>query len=169
MEIRSADSFLKYYENVRERTMRVVRCTPPDKIEWTCREGGFTIGDLMRHLAAVERYVFAENVLAKPSRYAGCGRDLADGLDNVLAFMERLHRESVEIFGRLTDDGLNKKGLTPEGHPIAAWKLLRAMVEHEIHHRGQIYVYLGILGVATPPLYTLREHELRALSVPAPP
>ena len=165
MEIHSTESFLKYYENVRERTMRVVRCTPPDKIEWTCGEGRFTIGDLMRHLAATERYVFAENVQGKPSRYSGCGRDLAEGFEPVLGFMERLHRESVGIFSRLTDGDLNKKGVTPDGHPIAAWKLLRAMVEHEIHHRGQIYVYLGILGVTTPPLYTLREHELRALSV----
>ena len=168
MEIEHVDSFVRYYENVRERTMRVVRCTPPDKIEWTCREGGFTIGDLMRHLAAVERYVFAESVQGNPSCYPGCGRDLAEGLESVLGFMERLHRESVAIFSHLTDEDLNRKGVTPDGHPIAAWKLLRAMVEHEIHHRGQIYVYLGILGVTTPPLYTLREHELRALSVPAP-
>ena len=164
MEIQHVDSFLKHYANVRDRTMRVVRCTPPDRIEWTCRDGEFTIGDLMRHIAAVERYVFAENVQGRPSRYAGCGRDLADGLDAVLDFMERRHRESLEIFVRLTDEGLTSKGVTPDGHPIAAWKLLRAMVEHEIHHRGQIYVYLGILGVPTPPLYTLREHELRALS-----
>jgi uncharacterized damage-inducible protein DinB len=25
------------------------------------------------------------------------------------------------------------------------------MVEHEIHHRGQVYIYLSLLGVATPP------------------
>ncbi|HYU22015.1 MAG TPA: DinB family protein [Candidatus Dormibacteraeota bacterium] len=25
------------------------------------------------------------------------------------------------------------------------------MVEHEIHHRGQIHPYLGMLGVPTPP------------------
>jgi uncharacterized damage-inducible protein DinB len=76
--------------------------------------------------------------------------------------------QSVDSFVKhLTDEDLNKKGATPDGHPIAAWKLLRAMVEHEIHHRGQIYVYLGILGVRTPPLYALREHELRALSVAA--
>ena len=35
------------------------------------------------------------------------------------------------------------------------------MVEHEVHHRGQIYLMLGMLGVETPPLYGLTEEEVR--------
>jgi uncharacterized damage-inducible protein DinB len=34
------------------------------------------------------------------------------------------------------------------------------MTEHEIHHRGQIYLYLSILGIETPPLYGLTEEEV---------
>ena len=34
MEITTTDSFLKYYARIRERTLRVVQCIPPDKIEW---------------------------------------------------------------------------------------------------------------------------------------
>ena len=37
---------------------------------------------------------------------------------------------------------------------------LRALVEHEIHHRGQIYTLLGLIGVATPPLYGLTERQV---------
>ncbi len=36
------------------------------------------------------------------------------------------------------------------------------MIEHEIHHRGEIYAYLGLLGVKTPPLYGMTSEELRA-------
>jgi len=124
----------------------------------------FTLGDLARHIAATERYVFAECAVGLPSRYKGCGRELADGLDNVIAFMERMHSESMEIFSRMTQADFEKKGISPDGIPITAWKLLRSMLEHEIHHRGQIYVYLGILGVPVPSLYTLNERQLQALS-----
>jgi len=144
--------------------MRLVRCIPPDKIEWTCRTGEFTLGDLARHIAATERYVFAECAVGRPSRYKGCGRDLADGLENVIAFIERMHSESMEIFSRMTQQDYEKKGTSPEGFPITAWKLLRSMLEHEVHHRGQIYVYLGILGVPVPSLYTLNARRLEALS-----
>jgi uncharacterized damage-inducible protein DinB len=125
------DEFLHYLGQVHERTMRLVRAIPPDRIEWTCREGEFTLGDLARHIAATERDVFAE---------------------------------SLQIFRGMSDADLAKKGTSPQGVPITAWKLLRSMVEHEAHHRGQIYVYLGILGVKTPSLFGLNERQLEAVS-----
>src|SRR5689334_12825282 len=96
------DEFLHHFGQIRERTMRVVRCIPRDQVEWTCRKGEFTLGDLVRHIAVTERYVFAECVTGRKSAYAGCGRDLADGYDEVIALMERLHAESLEIFGKLS-------------------------------------------------------------------
>jgi len=158
------DDFLQHFEQVRERTMRVVAAIPEDKVEWTCRPGEFSFGDLARHIAATERWVFAECARGKASRYKGCGRALAEGRDGVIAFMEKMHAESMEIFRAMTEEDFLKKGTSPEGKPVTAWRMLRAMLEHEAHHRGQMYVYLGILGVAAHPLYTLNEPQLRKLS-----
>ncbi|MGA7382151.1 MAG: DinB family protein [Terriglobales bacterium] len=165
MQTQNIDTFLEYVDKVHQRTLRVVQCIPPDKLEWTYAAGKFTLGDLVRHIAAIERHMFAENVQGKPSRYAGCGKELADGLDQVVQFMERLHRESVEIFSRLTPEDLNRKCETPGGASITVWKWLRSMTEHEIHHRGQIYLYLAILGVPTPPLYGLTSEQVKERSV----
>ena len=164
MEIQTINPFLDYFEKIRERTLRVIRCVPRGNIEWTYKEGKFTFGDVIRHLATIERFMYAENVQLKPSRYPGHARELADGYDNVLQFMNRLHSESVEIFRSLSDADLQRKCVTPGGAPIATWKWLRAMVEHEIHHRGQIYMYLGVLGVPAPPLYGLTSEEVRERS-----
>lgn len=71
MEIRSVQPFLDYLEKIHERTMRVARCIPPDKLEWSYREGKFTLGDLCRHIVTIERYMFAETVAGRPSRYQG--------------------------------------------------------------------------------------------------
>jgi uncharacterized damage-inducible protein DinB len=167
MEIQSVESFLEYFDKVHKRTQRVVRCIPADKVEWSYREGKFTLGDLVRHIAATERYLWAENVQGKPSRYAGCAESLAPGHDATLTFMEKLHRESTEIFSRLSAEDLNRKCTTPDGASITVWKWLRAMVEHEIHHRGQIYIYLAMLGIPTPPLYGLTSEQVRERSIQA--
>jgi uncharacterized damage-inducible protein DinB len=167
MEITSIESFLPYLKNIRGRTMRVARVIPPDMIEWTYAPGKFTLGDLLRHIATVERYLWAEIVQGKPPAYHGCGRELAHGHENVLAFLERLHAESVVIFSRLTPDDLKKKSRTPDGSAISTWKVLRLVVEHEIHHRGEIYIYLGMLGVKTPPLYGMTSEQVKELSANA--
>ena len=100
MEIRNIQPFLHYFGSVRERTMRVARCIPPDKLDWSYASGKFTLGDLLRHLAVTERYLWGENIQGKPSTYKSHGKEFADGLENVLALMERLHQESLEIFSR---------------------------------------------------------------------
>ena len=164
MEISTIQPFLQYFGNVRERTMRVARGIPPDKMDWSYAPGRFTLGDLLRHIAATERYMFAENVRGRASRYTSHGKEFADGRDNVLAFMERLHAEAMEIFAKLSDEDLQGQCRNVGGTDITVWKWLRSMTEHEIHHRGQIYLYLGILGVPTPPLYGLTSEEVRARS-----
>jgi uncharacterized damage-inducible protein DinB len=160
MEINTVQSFLDYYERVRERTLKVVERIPAERLEWTYKEGKFTLGDIVRHLAAIERYMFAENARLRKSRYPGHGKELADGYEAVVEFMREMHAQSLEIFRGLSDEDLRKKCITPGGAPIAVWKWLRAMVEHEIHHRGQIYLYLSMLDTPTPPIYGLTSEEV---------
>jgi uncharacterized damage-inducible protein DinB len=156
--------FLDYWERIRGRTMRAAAVIPPEQIEWAPAAGRFTLGDLLRHLAAIERYMYAENARLSVSAYPGHGRELADGFEAVMKYMERLHDESVAIFSTLSDSDLLRKCQTPEGTSITTWKWLRAMVEHEVHHRGQIYTYLGLLGVPTPALFGLTSEEVKMRS-----
>lgn len=160
MDINTIGPFLDYYEKIRQRTLKVIKCIPPEKIDWTYKGEKFTLADLIRHIASIERYMYAENVQLKPSRYPGHGKELADGYENVLAYMDRMHKESMEIFSRLSDEDLQKKCKTPGDAEIAIWKWLRAMVEHEIHHRGQIYIYLSMIGVSASPIYGLTSEEV---------
>lgn len=164
MELTSIVIFLDYWHRVRERTVRVAGRIPADRMEWAHRDGAFTFGDLLRHLAATERHMFAENARLRPSRYPGHGKELADGYDAVMAYMARMHDETVGLLADLSSEDLERRCVTPGGASIPVWKWLRAMVEHEVHHRGQIYLMLGILGIPTPPLYGLTEEEVRAAS-----
>jgi uncharacterized damage-inducible protein DinB len=167
MEITRIEPFLDYYRSVRGRTRRVIAAIPPDALEWSHREGAWSFGDLIRHLAALERYMFAENALGRPSVYPGHGRELADGWDAVMAFYDRMEAESLEILRSLSPEALARPCTTPAGAQLPTWKWLRAMVEHEIHHRAQIYLMLGMLGVPTPPLYGLTEEQVQERSISA--
>jgi uncharacterized damage-inducible protein DinB len=164
MEITSISSFLDYYKRIRERTCRLIQVVPPEHIDFTYKPGKFTIGDQIRHIATIERYMFVETVAGRRSSYPGCGKELADGYDNVVQYMNELHQQSLEIIGSLSDADLKRKCITPDNTEIAVWKWLRAMVEHEIHHRAQLYLYLNMLDVITPPIFGLTAEEVQRRS-----
>lgn len=153
-------TFLQYLDSVHLRTRRVVELIPPAQLEWSPAAGKFSLGDIVRHLANIERFMYAETVRGRPSAYRGHDRRFADGYDRVLASYDRLHGESRAIFASLTPAQWEGKCLTPAGTPITTWKWLRAMLEHESHHRGQLYLMLGMRGVTTPPIYGLTSEQV---------
>lgn len=152
---------IDYFDRVRQRTLKAVERIPPDRIDWTYQDGKFTFGDLIRHLAAIERWMFAENALLRPSRYPGHGRELADGYPAVVSYMHRMHEEAMPLF-RAAD--LGARCTTPAGIELSVEKWIRAMIEHEIHHRGQLYMYLSMVGVQPPAIFGLTEEEVKARS-----
>jgi uncharacterized damage-inducible protein DinB len=165
MEILAIEPFLAYWRRIRERTLRVAARVPATRFEEPPRPGAFSCGDLLRHLAALERFMFVENALQRPSRYPGHGRDLADGREATLELAARLHAESLTLLAGLGPAELQARTRTPGGAEIPVSKWLRAMVEHECHHRGQLYWILGSWGVPTPPLYGLTAEEVLARSL----
>ena len=157
-------SFLEYWPSVRNRTRKLLPLIPPDKLEWAPGDGRWSLGDQVRHLAGIERWMYAENMHGRATRYPGHTRDLADGLDAVIAYHDRCHSEAMELLRALTAEQWSGKSITPAGTSITTWKWARAMVEHEAHHRGQVYMTLGMLGVPTPPLFGLREDQVLEVS-----
>ncbi len=97
--IDSIASFLDYWPKARARTTRVLDHLPATDLEWTWQPGRFTFGDLLRHLAGIERFMYAENVAGRPSRYPGndaCGpRAAADRSPRIRRLLQRADRLQV--------------------------------------------------------------------------
>lgn len=160
MEITTIKDFIHYYGRVRERTNRLIDVIPPENLDFSYKKGKFSIGDQIRHIATIERYLFAETIKGGKNSYMGCGKELADNYDMTIKLFNDLHLESLEIISVLSDKDLQCKCHTPGKVDIRISKWLQLMVEHEIHHRGQLYIYLNLLEVRTPPMFGLTAEEL---------
>ncbi len=156
-------SFLKQYQSIRNRTMRLIAVIKPQHLDFAYKAGKFTIADQIRHIAAIERYLFAEIIAGRKNTYQGCGKELADGHENILKFLNQTHSESLQIFNTLNDSDLQEKCFTPTGMAIKKGKWLELLAEHEIHHRAEIYLYLNLLDVKTPQIYGLSAEEVEKL------
>ena len=155
--------FLDYFEKMRGRTLRVAAVIPEEDFETSPIGKGFTFGDLLRHLVGIEREMYAENAAGRTSTYSG--HEAVRGKAATMEHVARMHAEAMEIFRSIGDEGMLRPCTTPGGATMATWKWLRLMLEHEAHHRGQLYTYLQILGIPAPPLYGLTSEEVKARSV----
>ncbi|MFP3834460.1 DinB family protein [Chryseobacterium sp. SIMBA_028] len=119
MEIKSVDSFIDYYEKIRGRTNKIIEIVPPEHLDFTYKPGKFTIGDQIRHIATIERYMYGETISGRKSAYPGCGKELADGYENIVNFFNEMHRQTLEIIKGFSDEDLNCKCLTPANNEIS--------------------------------------------------
>lgn len=164
MMITEIGPFLSFLRSVRKRTRAVAQVIPPAELESRPHAGAMSAGDLVRHIAVAERWMYVENVLGRASRYPGHGPELATGHERVLEYLDALHAETLELLAALTPEQIAGPCRTVADSEVPVWLLLRVMVEHEIHHRGQLYSVLGALGAERPPLFGLTEAEVRAAS-----
>lgn len=164
MDIIKIQDFIDYYEQTRMVTNKIIAVIPKEKIDWTYKEGKFSIGDLIRHIAGIERNVIAEIVIGNPPKYKGCSKEIADGYENTLEYFNKMHKESIKIFKTLSGESLNKIVKSVDGKDIELKKILRAVIVHEIHHRGALCIYLNLLGIETPPVMGLKEEQVIQLS-----
>jgi uncharacterized damage-inducible protein DinB len=160
MSIRLVD-LLRAFDTARGRTVRLAALIPDHALDWGPAPGAFTCADIVRHLAAAERFTFVEIAVGGASRYPGHDKALAYGKEGVLAYLDTLHDQSMALLQTLDDDALERRITTPAGAQIPTWRWLQLMAEHEAHHRGQLYLMLRLLGVATPPLFGMTEQQLR--------
>jgi len=161
--IQSINAFIDYFEGIRRRTLNYIKAIPAERVDWSPREGELTCGDIVRHLAAGEK-MFVGVVVEGRWKYVGHDQKLARGLDELLAYLQATHVESVAVLRTIEDAKLNEPRPALKGQPVKSWRWLMAMVEHEVHHRSQLAVYLTLMGVEPPQIYGLGIEDIVALA-----
>jgi uncharacterized damage-inducible protein DinB len=159
--IQSISNFIDYFESIRRRTNNYIQVLPADRLGWSPREGEFTCGDLVRHIGAAETMyvkVFADGRWD----YPGHDSDPNVTLDEIKARMAKSHEEAMTRLRAVSDTELLQPRPTINGPAIKAWRLLMMMVEHEVHHRSQLAVYLSLMGVQPPQIYGISLEEVIA-------
>ena len=104
------------------------------------RPGEYSCGDIVRHVAAAEA-MFVGAVVDGHWRHAG----------HIRAVALQQTRPSLE----------------PGARPVHTWRLLLAMVEHEVHHRSQLASYLTLMGVEAPDIFGLGVEDVERLTAHA--
>jgi len=151
------NALLQEFENEAGTTRRVLERVPEDKLSWKPHPKSMSLGVLALHVAASPGVIcgWADEGV---TQFKGEASPTPSSTDEILAAHDKSVTTSKEILGRLGDEGLQGTWTGKAGEatlmtmPKAA--LVRTIVmNHWIHHRGQLSVYLRLLDVPVPSIY----------------
>ncbi|HLY27295.1 MAG TPA: DinB family protein [Aggregatilineales bacterium] len=161
--IQNISSFITYFESIRRRTLNYIQAIPTDRLMWSPKTGEFTCAELIRHIIATEA-LFVGVVVTGRWKYPGHESDPSDSLALLIEALNAGHSAAMESLAKMTDAVLMEPRPTLKSTPIKAWRVLMMMVEHEIHHRSQIAMYLTLMGVEPPQIYGMGVEDVIALA-----
>ena len=162
--IQSVESYIRYSDGIRRRTLTFAQAIPVDRIDWSPQEDEFTFGDILRHIAAVEEITVRAVVSRRWKAYPGHAQELAPELNEIIGYLEATHAEATSMLRTLPDTELQHPRTALARQPVKAWRLLMSMIEHEIHHRSQLASYLTTLGVTPPQIFGLEVDDVARMS-----
>jgi uncharacterized damage-inducible protein DinB len=151
-----AEGLLLELEQEAKRTERVLERIPEDRLTWKPHPKSFSLGELALHIASQGRIAeFAakdvHEINIQPPAQPRNRQEILDAFAAGTADAQKVLAKMDDATLQATWTG-QINGKTVLCLPRAA--LLRmVMMNHIYHHRGQLSVYLRILGVAIPSIY----------------
>ena len=150
-------ALLQEFDNEASTTRRVLERVPNDKLAWKPHPKSMSLGVLALHVAGSPA-VICGWAAEDETQFKGAPPPTPALTDEIMSAHDQGVKTSKEIFGSLGDEGLSKMWSGKAGSntlmtmPKAA--LVRSLVmNHWIHHRGQLSVYFRLLDVALPSIY----------------
>jgi uncharacterized damage-inducible protein DinB len=144
-------------------TRRVLERIPEDKLDWRPHPKSWSLGQLALHIAQIPDTVSQlakQNVTTPPAFQQappGSKEEVLSAQDTSVA-RGRAALESWTDADMMEEWSLSVNGETKMALPRLA--LLRAiMFNHLYHHRGQLLVYLRLLGEPVPAVYGVSADE----------
>ncbi|GAC1632958.1 MAG: hypothetical protein NVS9B14_06940 [Candidatus Acidiferrum sp.] len=150
-----AQSFLTEFEQQAAVTRKFLERVPKDKLTWKPHEKSMTAGQLAYHLAFVPGGVIkaVQNTTAPAPDFANFPQPastqeildkLEESIATVKAILPTFDDATMHETWRLVSDGKDVLALPRQ-------QFIRdVMLSHWYQHRGQLSVYLRILGVPVP-------------------
>jgi uncharacterized damage-inducible protein DinB len=136
----------KHWEQVRTDLLATIDMFSDDELTFAPFTGSWPVGQIMLHIADCEDnwlYGVAQQQIEPWIFY-----DLTDYPAKALIkqILDRAHLRTIAFLDQLNEPDLDKKYPTADGQSYRLGWIIWHVVEHEIHHRGELSLALGLLG-----------------------
>ncbi|HEX6533601.1 MAG TPA: DinB family protein [Gemmatimonadaceae bacterium] len=157
-----AQSLLPEFDHEMAGTRKALERAPATHASWRPHEMSMTLAQLTTHLAEIPRFVprivHDDELELYPVGGEPFERKTPLPVESAVAVFDENVREAREALAAATDEQLLRPWtLKVQGRPsftlpkVAAFRTLT--MYHLVHHRGQLSVFLRLLGAPVPGMY----------------
>jgi uncharacterized damage-inducible protein DinB len=153
-----SQTLLPEFDQEMAGTRRVLERMPADKFSWQPHTKSFALGKLATHVAQLPSW--ASLALGSEGFDVSQPREApkVSSTEELLALFDKSSAESREAIAKASDEDWFKPWTLRNGDhvifTIPRIAVLRGMVmNHTIHHRGQLTVYMRLNDIPVPGLY----------------
>jgi uncharacterized damage-inducible protein DinB len=151
-----SDTLLPEFDQEMATTRRVLERVPTDKGKWKPHEKSFSLGHLAQLVAWMPGWL--TSMLTQTELDIGSSAGYSyEKTDDLVKLFDRNVREARAAIVAATDKdykvdwSLKVRGRT--AFTQSRWEAVRQTINHLVHHRGQLTVYLRLVDVAVPMIY----------------
>ena len=149
-------SMIPEFDQEMATTRRVLERVPSDKGTWKPHEKSFSIGHLAQLVARMPGWITLTVKHPKLDLSQGAAYSY-ETTDTLLAEFDRHVREGREALASVTDEQMAKPWSLTMGDKtlmtLPTGVVVRQNINHLVHHRGQLTVYLRLLDIPVPSVY----------------
>ena len=156
-----AESMLKLFKGEVAKTRKALERVPFEKAEWAPHEKSMTLGRLAGHIAEMNGWgvsILTRDEFDMAGDGEGYKAPVFESTEDILATFDQGVAEIEEALPGVSDEAwvehwsLKSGGKEVFGGPRGPF-FASMVINHVIHHRGQLTVYLSLCDVPVPGMY----------------
>ena len=146
----NAKELFSHWAEVRDGLLQALDKLADEQLDFVPVEGLWSLGRVACHIAGAEdgwfRYVIARELNGWPPYTT---KDYPT-VEAVKTLLTEAHARTQAYLATLDIADLDQTIETPWGEQVTLGWIIWHVLEHEIHHRGEIFLMLGLMGLEGP-------------------
>jgi uncharacterized damage-inducible protein DinB len=145
-EMRPEEIFA-HWKTVRKGLLKVLGMFEEDELHYQPYEGAWSVGEILLHIANAEEGWFRYAVTKEFDEWPGNHTlDNYPTFESIQALLIEIHNWTETYLSGLTQEDYYRDVSLPWDENIHLGWIIWHVLEHEIHHRGELSLILGLLG-----------------------
>jgi uncharacterized damage-inducible protein DinB len=135
-----------HWGQVRSDLLVTIDMFSEEELTFAPFKGSWAVGQIMLHIADCEDNWLHGVVRHEFQPWLFYNLDDYPTKAAIKEVLERAHLRTIALLESLDEDDLDEKYKTPDGQSYRLRWIIWHVLEHEIHHRGELSLALGLLG-----------------------